>query len=132
MKIVWSRISNQWFDTKMALVVFATTATITAFGLAIGGPFLRSAPTFTSSTAQLFLIVAVVSWLFSAAITFAGMFRYWAVCDQSSPVRRTFWFVVLVLVGFLGFGLGPVIYCFVVYLPRRLKYWFNKHEKVGA
>ena len=46
-----------------------------------------------------------------------GMWRYWAVVDDSKVYGKRLWFLILLL----GFWYGSCLYCYLVYLPQVMR-----------
>ncbi len=120
MQLIWKRVKNEWFFTRTAMVLFATSAIIVMLGLGLTELRPKNAVISSSFTTQLGYSLAGISWALSALVIIVGMFRYWAVCDQSSPIVRRIWFVIMI-VGLVWLVLGPALYCLAVYLPQTLR-----------
>ena len=57
----------------------------------------------------------------------AGMWIYWAKCDDSSKRSRTLWFLAL----FLGFSYGAIPYYLFVYIPAVRGRWPGQDSHRG-
>jgi hypothetical protein len=61
----------------------------------------------------MFRIVAGVS-PFAIIYLWQGMWQYWLAIDESNSDRKKLWFVLLLLL----FWIGSILYCLFVYLPQ--------------
>jgi hypothetical protein len=118
----WRYLKDDWFYTKLAAFLFATSATIVVIVVALD-EFLHGAfgnPSSYSTSEEVTYTTVLMLWAISNLIIIVGMFRFWVACDKSRPITRRIWFVIMV-VGFVRLGVGAAVYCFVVYLPRITK-----------
>ena len=122
MSSLWKHVKSEWFYTKQAAFVFTTSA-ILVFILIAGSEFVPvsfASLTTYSTGEQIGFAIAGVTFSISNLLVLSGMFRFSVVCDQSRPIMRRIWFVIMI-VGLLRLGLGAAVYCFAVYLPQITK-----------
>jgi hypothetical protein len=121
MQVIWKRIKNEWLHTRSAIVLFVTSATIVMLGFVFVELRPRQISISNSLAAQLCFSLVVILWAFCTLVVIFGMIRYWTVGDRSSRMVHKMWLVIMIFGFLLGFGLGPALYCFTVYLPQALK-----------
>jgi hypothetical protein len=122
---IWKHVSREWFYNKSSVFLFSISAALVLLTLALGFvPGVSLAVTKEASNPSLVVQLgfALVGILLTAAYIFVllGMFRFWTAYDNSSPIARKIWFVIMIA-GFVGISLGTAVYCFAVYLPQALK-----------
>jgi hypothetical protein len=122
MSSLWKRFDNEWFHTRSAVALFATSATVVAVLVAISElfPYAFANAENYSTPKEVTITVAMMLFALSNLIIVVGMFRFWVAFDRSRPIMRRIWFVIMI-VGLLRLGLGAAFYCFAVYVPQVTK-----------
>jgi len=116
---IWKWITDEWFYSRTAISLFATSATFATLLFAFGELGPKNVSISSAFAEQFAITVAAMVLAMSELIVIVGMFRYWTKCDRSSRIVRRIWFAIMIL-GFVGLGLGCALCCFAVYLPQTL------------
>ena len=133
MASIWKRLDNEWFYTRLAATLFATSAIIVVALLAVDQFFPSAFGNASNYSPQeeVTFTAAMMLFAMSNLVIVVGMLRFWVVSDTFRPAARRVWFVIMI-VGLLRLGLGAAIYCFAVYLPQVSKRFTQRSETSGS
>jgi uncharacterized BrkB/YihY/UPF0761 family membrane protein len=115
---MWTWFRDKWLMTRRAAGYFIVSAVLV---LGVTPMFLGRIDTSKMSFLER-LPWGILGMVGPIAVFFLwiGMWRYWVRLDDSKPMQKRLWFVILLV----GFWWGSCLYCFFVYLPqifRRVK-----------
>ena len=110
-----SGFKDDWLVTKQAAKVFfaCTIVSIALTPIFFGWANVNK----LSAVSQGFWAVVGVVGTVGLLFLWLGMWRYWIRIDESRPILKRFWFVVMLL----GACFGSCLYFYLVYLPQIIR-----------
>jgi len=125
--LIWDRIGNEWLVGKTASILFGISAIIIIamtpiwFGLMV----IPDATWWGDLLLAIFGVISTIGGFF----LWLGMWRHWAKCNQSKPIIKRLWFLILIF----GLWYGAIAYYILAYLNsvRQRKHLINEGLNEG-